>query len=375
MQCDYFDAGVCRSCTLMGEPYPAQLAGKEAELQRLLGAHPGIEWLPSVASREDRFRNKAKMVVGGTAEAPTIGLIGPAGEPVDIRECGVCEPALTAAFPAIGEFIGRARLTPYEVRERRGELKYVLLTASPSGALMLRFVLRSEEPVARIRKHLPSLVAAVPALEVVTANLQPKPAAVVEGEREIVLTPRSTLTMPTGAVDLHLRPKSFFQTNTAIAEALYAQARDWVDELDPASVWDLYCGVGGFALHLADGRRAVTGVELSPEAVESAVASAAEAGIRGTRFVAEDATEFALRQPAAAELVVVNPPRRGIGERLATWLEASEARHVVYSSCNAVTLAADLERMPSLRPRRVRLLDMFPQTRHFEAIALLERAG
>jgi 23S rRNA (uracil747-C5)-methyltransferase len=95
----------------------------------------------------------------------------------------------------------------------------------------------------------------------------------------------------------------------------------------------------------------------------------------GVRFAAGDATAHALAAAVddVPELVIVNPPRRGIGPDLASWLESSPARWVLYSSCNAVTLARDLEHMPSLRPTRARLLDMFPQTRHYEVLTLLER--
>jgi 23S rRNA (uracil747-C5)-methyltransferase len=174
---------------------------------------------------------------------------------------------------------------------------------------------------------------------------------------------------------MHLRPQSFFQTNTTVAAALYAQASAWIDEVDPASMWDLYCGVGGFALHAARPGRAVTGIETSAEAIRSAKQSAREAGLVDLRFAADDATEHALRSrpEQTPELVVVNPPRRGIGPALADWLEASDVQHVVYSSCNPVTLAKDLARMPSLRLRRARVLDMFPQTGHLEAVTLLTR--
>jgi 23S rRNA (uracil747-C5)-methyltransferase len=174
-------------------------------------------------------------------------------------------------------------------------------------------------------------------------------------------------------IDLHLRPQSFFQTNTDVAAALYRQAVEWVDEVDPASLWDLYCGVGGFALHCAAPHRQVTGIELSAEAIVSAKASAAALGL-GVAFEAGDATAFALRAAEPPEMVVVNPPRRGIGPELAAWLEGSGVRQVVYSSCNAASLARDLAAMPSLRPTRARLLDMFPQTTHYEVVTLLQRA-
>jgi 23S rRNA (uracil747-C5)-methyltransferase len=238
---------------------------------------------------------------------------------------------------------------------------------------MIRFVLRSQESVARLRKHLPSLQRALPRLAVASVNLLPEHKAVLEGERELLLTAQESLPMRLNGVALHLRPKSFFQTNTEVAAALYRQVRDWVDELAPATVWDLYCGVGGFALHCAAPGRRVLGVETSPEAVASARAGAAEAGLAGVRFEVDDAVAFARRAPAAPGVVVVNPPRRGIGSDLCRWLEASTARHVVYSSCSAESLARDLARMPSLRPRRARLLDMFPHTWHHEVVTLLER--
>jgi 23S rRNA (uracil747-C5)-methyltransferase len=234
-------------------------------------------------------------------------------------------------------------------------------------------VLRSQEPVTRIRKHLPSLLAELPRLTVVSVNLLPEHKAVVEGDREIVLTEASTLRMRVNGLDLHLRPQSFFQTNTDVAGALYRQAREWVEELGPASLWDLYCGVGGFALHCADATRDVVGIESSVEAVASARTSAHAAGLTRARFEADDATAFALAADRAPDLVIVNPPRRGIGSALSAWLEHSSARHVVYSSCNAVSLARDLAAMPSLRPRRARVLDMFPQTPHYEVMVLLER--
>ena len=131
-------------------------------------------------------------------------------------------------------------------------------------------------------------------------------------------------------------------------------------------MWDLYCGVGGFALHCASPDRDVTGIEMSEEAIVSAATSRDELGLPGVRFAAGDATAFALAAAAPPDMVIVNPPRRGIGHDLAAWLEESGVRHVVYSSCNAESLARDLAAMPSLRPTRARLLDMFPQTTHYE---------
>jgi len=372
----------------MGMPRARQLSDKEARARASVG--PGATWLPTYAGPDAAFRNKAKMVVGGTVDAPTLGILDAERQGVDLTGCGITSAGLRAAFPAIREFITAAGLTPYDVAARRGELKHVLLTQAPDGALMARFVLRSTEALPRIRKRLPELHAALPRLAVATANILPAHVALLEGDEEHVLTTNDALTMAVGELDLALPPRSFFQTNTEVAGALYRQAAQWTAPraarraargtprtIDPDGsspdppyeIWDLYCGVGGFALSLAGPGRRVTGVESSPEAI----AAAARTAVPGTAFVAADATRWAIEQASAPDLVVVNPPRRGLGDELAGWLEGSGVATVIYSSCNPDTLARDLLRMPSLRPAQARVFDMFPQTEHLEVMALLER--
>lgn len=376
MQCGYYDSGRCRSCTLIESPYATQLADKDARARAVVNPAAGgtVDWLAPVASAESGFRNKAKMVVGGTVAAPTLGILGPGGAGVDLRWCGLHEEPIVGALRHLATFITTAGLTPYEVSSRRGELKYVLVTASPAGELMVRFVLRSTEALPRIRKHLPALQAQLPHLAVLSVNLQPQPAAVIEGKQEIVLTEAETLPIDLGPVVLHLRPQSFFQTNTPVAAALYRQAVDWTRDLPAGTVWDLYCGVGGFALHLADPGRTVTGIEISDQAIASARCSATHAGLADpVSFAVGDSTSFASQAAEPPDLVVVNPPRRGIGPDLAGWLENSAVQHVLYSSCNVDSLAKDLAMMASLRPVRAQVLDMFPQSGHFETLVLLER--
>lgn len=371
LQCHHFAVGECRSCGLLATPYDAQLANKQRQVAALLD--PQARWLSPVPSAESGFRNKAKMVVTGTAARPRLGILGPAPDTagVDLSDCPLHVPDIEQAFGVLAEFIGRADLAPYDVAGRSGELKLLLLTQAPgTGELMVRFVLRSQEAVARIRKHLPWLLDQLPLARVVSVNLQPEHKAVLEGEREIILTTDEALCVRINDVDLRLRPQSFFQTNTAVAAALYRQARDWAAVLAPTTVWDLYCGVGGFAFHLAGPGRSVTGVEISAEAVASAQQVAASAPYP-VRFVVGDATD--LLEGPLPDLIVVNPPRRGIGAVLAAQLESADVDHLIYSSCNADSLARDLAAMPSWRAREARVFDMFPHTGHFETLVLLER--
>ena len=365
----------------MGVPYAVQLADKAARVREVLAsAVPPDAWVDPFASRESGFRNKAKLVVGGRRGEPVLGILDAGSRVVDLTACGLYEPGLREAVLALPDLVGRMGLTPYDVPSRNGELKHVILTHSPDDELMVRFVLRSPGQLPRLREHLGTIAEVLPGTRVVTANLQPEHKAVLEGAEEVVLSPADSLAMPVNDLALHLRPQGFFQTNTAVASALYRQAQEWVAPLEVRSAWDLYCGVGGFALHLAatpSPPDRVVGIEVSQDAIRSAEQSAEELAsrvpLRRTEFHAGDATAYAVAQPPP-ELVVVNPPRRGIGSRLTTWLEDQhEVRYVLYSSCNATTLATDLARMPSLRPVRARLFDMFPQTHHHEVLVLLER--
>ncbi len=393
MQCHHFEAGRCGSCTLIATPYARQLADKVAHAQSLLAAHPDVTWLPPVASAEQAFRNKAKMVVTGTWEDPTLGILDGNFDGVDLHDCPLYDHDMHQLLAELRAFITQARVEPYDLKSKRGELKYVLVTQSPDGEYLVRFVSRSQEPVTRLRKHLPAFLAEHPDVVVFTVNIQPEHKAVLEGDLEIFLTTRETLTMRVNDIPLNLRPQSFFQTNTPIAEALYGQARDWLAGRAPALAWDLFCGVGGFALHLAPLAQRVVGIEIAPDAIASAQKTAADLGITNLSFGAMDATAFStaphpslpdespnpsagaagMGAEAGPDVIVVNPPRRGIGAELAQWLEASPADTVIYSSCNAVTLAKDLALMPSLKPVEARVLDMFPHTSHYEVIVLLER--
>lgn len=379
MHCDYFDAGQCRSCTLMGTAYTKQLTAKQDRAREALAAVGVLpEWSAPFASQESGFRNKAKLVVAGTVDSPTLGILDPVGNGMDLRSCGLYDPRLYAVFDTLAAFVSSAGLTPYDVPTRRGELKYLIVTISPLGELMVRFVLRTRHLTPRVNKALPQLFSAIPGLAVVSVNIHPEHKAVLEGETEVVLSERHTLPIPTNGVVLQLRPKSFFQTNTDVAAGLYRQAQAWIDDLDSTSVSDLYCGVGGFALHAVstpraiETKRSVIGVEISAEAIESAADAAAALELSDNhatrvRFVAADATAYALEHPAP-ELVIVNPPRRGIGPTLTAWLERSDARHLVYSSCNPDTLARDLDELSSFEVTHARVFDMFPQTTHQEVL-------
>lgn len=374
MQCALYDAGRCRSCQWIEQPLVTQLTAKMDDLHHLLAGLPVAEWRTPVSGPEQGFRNKAKMVVSGSVEKPLLGMLHRDGTPEDLTDCPLYPDSFVPVFAALKPFIARAGLTPYNVARKRGELKYLLLTESQQdGGMMLRFVLRSEAKLAQLRAALPWLQAQLPQLQVISVNIQPVHMAIMEGETEIFLTEQQALAENFNGVPLWIRPQSFFQTNPVVASALYATARDWVRALPVAHMWDLFCGVGGFGLHCATPEMRLTGIEIAPEAIACATQSAQVLGLHNLHFQALDSTQFATAQQDAPDLVLVNPPRRGIGAELCGYLSRMAPPFIVYSSCNAQSMAKDIRQLPGYRIERVQLFDMFPHTAHYEVLTLLIR--
>ncbi len=416
MLCQLHDASLCRSCPNLDLPLVQQLQLKQSAVQATLaGQVEARAWLEPFASAPSHFRNKAKLAVSGTTHAPVLGLVDRFDNGTDLTSCPLHVNEIKAALPPLTRAITRMGLQPYSIVKRRGELKHVLVTASANGQLMVRFVLRSTAQLPAIRKGAPRLQSELPGLRVLSVNIQPRPAAILEGEREIILSQDSTLDMPLylpelgadgvvvnnkkSVLPLVLPPQSFFQTNSDVAAGLYAQARAWARDYaggqagaltgEPGaggahpdatqssqSIWDLYCGVGGFALALAQPGAQVLGVEVSAPAIDGARQAAAQLGLTSpqVRFEAGDASVLDASGQVYGhdkpDLLVVNPPRRGIGE-LAASIEGSGIQRVLYSSCNPASLAKDLEVMSSYRVRRARLFDMFPNTNHAEVLVEL----
>lgn len=376
MQCEFYNQHQCRSCTYCPLPYATQIANKDFALISLFSANMPEQWLEPVTSQDTAFRNKAKMVVLGAAHAPILGvemLSNGESIPVSLVNCPLYPQDMQALLVYLQDWIRTSGIPPYNKTKKKGELKFVLLTRSAHcGEFMLRFVLRSRTAMARIENNLARLIADFPSVKVVSVNFQPIHMARLEGEEEIFLTASEHLVEQFNQVPMVIRPKSFFQTNPQVAEQLYATAREWVRDIKPAYMWDLFCGVGGFALHCASSETAVTGIEIEPEAIASAKRSAQAMGVTNLDFAALDSAQYSLTQSHAPELVLVNPPRRGLGIQLVEQLVALSPKHIIYSSCNPETLLADMQGMPDYVPKKLQWFDMFPHTDHSEVMVLLE---
>lgn len=347
---------------------------------------------PRVGSSVQGFRNRAKMVVTGSLEAPIIGITGAATEGSlddgqELLSCPIHHPRLNELLKVLPEFIRVGNLVPYRIGERKGELKGIIAFHSPvSGEIYVRFVFRSKECVSRLQKLVPGLQERVPGLVCVSANIQPIPHAILEGAQEIILTKQAFIHHQLGSLRLRLAPEAFVQTNSEVATKLYETAGYWIREARAEKMLDLFCGQGAFSFFAATGAREgsatntpmseleILGVEINADAVNIAESTARELGFACLTFKAADATmvepEINKFKP---DLILANPPRRGLVEALGV-IQRQRPAHFIYSSCSIDTLAADLKKLAGdYRLRRAQLFDMFPHTPHFETLVWLER--
>lgn len=375
--CTYYNQGICRSCDLITSDYSAQLSVKETALEKALQglSHPPFQ--STETSPLQHFRNKAKFVITGTSEHPVIGLAGEK-DPDHGRElmnCLLHVKEINDALPYVQEFIRLANLTPYEVSSRKGELKGIILFHSEeTGEMYLRFVLRSKESIDRIRKHKDFLLIKLPNLKSITVNIQPIPHAVLEGEEEISITDTSNIRHKAGNVTLSLGTRAFVQTNQSVAAKLYATAADWAKSSGTEKFMELFCGQGAFSFFAAPYIRTGLGIEINPEAVKVANSTAESAGLTHLKFKSADASKvMAEIENFDPDLLLVNPPRRGLGGAEELILKALPQR-MIYSSCNYETLASDLLKLKDhYEILKIKIFDMFPHTSHFETLVELKR--
>ena len=370
--CGYYDQGICQSCRLIETDYSDQLKAKEAKLTQALN----IPLLPSVNSQTQGFRNKAKLTVTGSLDQPIIGLWGEDSLDLgrEILNCPLHHPVINSILADLPDFIRATKLVPYQIKDKKGELKGVILYHSArSNETYLRFVLRSKESLDRIKKHLPLLQNKYPHLSCISANIQPVPHAILEGEEEIILSEKNYIEHELEGIKLKIGPKGFVQTNQTVAEKLYVAASSWMGELGIKRFAEVFSGQGAFSFFAARSVNEAIGFEIDSDAVKVANNTAMTLGLSHLKFISKDAAEIGTElKNFSPDLVLVNPPRRGLGLSLPLFKEGYP--YLIYSSCSAETLIKDLKDLRDVYEiKRAQIFDMFPHTEHFETLVLLQR--
>ena len=382
--------GACGGCLLQHLAYDAQLAWKHDRVARALAAHPALAELKvdaSVASpRLLGYRNRSKLVVARREEGrPDDGLVLGAFAPrshdvVDLAGCRIAEPPLDETAAALRSLLDEAGVRAYHERTLTGDLRHVVLRSNREGRVLAVWIVARPLPdglalARRFRAARPEVIG------VVEHQNRSRGNAIFsdeEGDNERLLDGAAQLEdrldVAGHAVRLVLAPGAFFQANREVAALAYAAIADALAVAPAERVVDAYCGVGGIALTLARGGAEVIGIESHAGAVAGATASAALNDIKNARFVAGDAAQ-ALGQIDSADVVVLNPPRKGCAPELLAGVARLAPRTIAYLSCDPGTLARDLALLAThgYRTRAVTPFDMLPHTPHIEALAVVDR--
>ena len=366
--CSYFNQDICRSCDLITLDYEQQILKKEKTL-----GHSGL--LPTVPSNPLHFRNKAKFVVTGTVDNPIIGLSGI--ENLDhgreLLDCPLHVNKINELLPSLKKFITLAGLTPYQIEAKKGELKGIIIFHSTlSNQTYLRFILRSKEAYDRIKKNHLTLLESHPDLQCISINIQPIPHAILEGDEEIFITDKKSINHQLGNISFSLGPRAFVQTNQEVSTKLYETAASWVKDSGYKRFMELFCGQGAFSFFCAPYIDSGLGIEINPDAIVEAKKTAHKYELNNLDFKSADASLVGTEiENYGPDIILVNPPRRGLGKSCELILKNSP-KMIIYSSCNYETLNSDLEKLKTqYEIKKIQIFDMFPHTSHFETLVEL----
>ena len=379
-------AGPCGGCSLRHLDYTAELRAKQESVldafRRIGGLEvPVLDILPS--PEVDRYRNKVQFPVGVDKNGvPCIGFYaGRTHRIVPCPDCKLQPGVLNEIGNALCAFFAQQGIRPYDEQSGKGLVRHIFLRrGAHSGQIMVCLVCtRAKLP------HAEQLCAALreqfPAISTILLNVNAKNTNVILGSENHILYGPGYIEDTLCGVPVRLGPLSFYQVNTLAAERLYGVAAQYAQLTPDDTLLDLYCGMGTIGLSMADQCRELIGVEIVPEAIESAKANAArmgEAVAAKSRFFCADAGQAATQLAAEGlhpDIVMLDPPRKGCDEATLSAVVRMAPRRVVYVSCNPATAARDAAWLEQngYRAEKVQPVDLFPRTRHCETVVLLSK--
>ncbi|MBN1531782.1 MAG: 23S rRNA (uracil(1939)-C(5))-methyltransferase RlmD [Spirochaetes bacterium] len=355
-ECPHF--GECGGCLFQDVPYENQLLLKREYCNGILAGLGGVDRI--VASEPYRYRNRMDMVTA----FGRVGLrrAGRYRDVVDVTTCPLMQARSDELFKALRGPV--LETEGYDYLAHRGYLRYIVLRqAMFTGQLMVSFVVAARE------NRLEGVVdAAAGGVDSVSLLFNDGLADTSFGEPFATIK-EGWIEERFESIRFRITPNSFFQSNSAVALAMYRRIRDSVE----GRVLDLYSGVGSISLFVAERALRVTGVEMVREAVECALANRDLNGIANAEFICADARAYLRERQDDFDTVIFDPPRSGMHPKMLRYLNDSGPRAMIYMSCNPSAFAAELRSLDRYSLQWIEAYDMFPQTPHLETLALLMR--
>ena len=379
-------AGPCGGCSLRHLDYAAELRAKQESVldafRRIGGLEvPVLDILPS--PDVDRYRNKVQFPVGIDKNGvPCIGFYaGRTHRIVPCPDCKLQPSVLNEIGNALCAFFAQQGIRPYDEQSGKGLVRHIFLRrGAHSGQIMVCLVCtRAKLPHAE--QLCTALRGQFPAISTILLNVNAKNTNVILGSENHILYGPGYIEDTLCGVPVRLGPLSFYQVNTLAAERLYGVAAQYAQLTPDDTLLDLYCGMGTIGLSMAEQCRELIGVEIVPEAIESAKANAArmgEAVAAKSRFFCADAGQAATQLAAEGlhpDIVMLDPPRKGCDEATLSAVVRMAPRRVVYVSCNPATAARDAAWLEKngYHTEKVQPVDLFPRTKHCETVCALSK--
>jgi 23S rRNA (uracil1939-C5)-methyltransferase len=359
----------CPGAPWQGLPYERQLQIKSeqvGEALRRIGSLEGFELEEIVGAEQQwRYRNKLEYSFGAGADQLALGFHarGRWDLIVDVEDCQLASEAGNSARNAVRDWARLESIAAYDSGSRKGVLRnLVVREGRRTGQIQTRLV-TSPARFSRPPVDLHTVIEG-------DSSGTDGPTGVLGEER---------LREQLCGLELEMSHGAFFQTNTEMAERLYAVAAEFAGLSGKEKVFDLFCGIGTIGLTMAAQAGEVWGLEIVPEAIEDAERNAKRNEVGNIHFLAANARTGVRPltvQAGKPDVVVVDPPRAGLSQKIVRRVLECEAQKIVYVSCNPTTLAPNAAQLVEAGYKlvRVRPVDMFPQTPHIECVALLEKA-
>lgn len=380
--CPVFE--ICGGCQLQHLSYEGQLKYKEKvvrDAMARLGKLPDVPVHPVKGMDNPwRYRNKSQIPFSQQDGRVVAGFYQPRSHRIaDTDICLIQTPEADTLMASLKRNLQDMGIEPYEEKTHRGMLRHVVLRKGrETGELMVVLVTKKRK-FPQAERAVEAIRAALPDVTSIMQNVNPEKTNVIFGNDTINLWGKDIIEDRIGDVRFEISARSFYQVNPEQTEVLYGQALDYAGLTGRETVIDAYCGIGTISLFLAQRAKFVMGVEIVPQAIEDAKRNADLNGFTNTLFEAGPAEEVIPRwyqDGKEADVLVVDPPRKGCDEALLQTMLEQQPERIVYVSCNPATLARDLRILEDggYRTQEVQPVDMFPQTTHVECVAWLTRS-
>lgn len=377
-------AARCGGCQLQHVDYQKQLEYKENKVRNCLtriGGFSDFNMEPICGMEEPYYyRNKSQFPVGRNKDGSiAIGFYaGRTHDIIDSEHCYIGAKVNVDILTFMRSFIKKYKIEPYEEETNKGLLRHILTRVGYStGEIMVCLVINGAD--IPHKEELIRGLTQIKGMKSICLNVNKEKTNIILGEKVIPIWGEPYITDRIGEVSYHISPLSFYQVNPVQTKIMYEIAMDYADLHGDEVVWDLYCGIGTISLFLAQKAKKVYGVEIIPQAIEDARTNAKINGINNAEFyvgAAEEVLPKAYKdENIYADVIVVDPPRKGCEQSLLDTILEMAPKKVVYVSCDPATLARDLKYLcaKDYELVKVRAVDQFSHSVHVETVVLMAK--